>query len=107
MIAREMDVSLDGDRLRWTPVEVSRHPCGHHEVRMIADEDMDTPRPEQASGLTVERQEIADVFIDQARRHEIVGRHLRALSRLHLPREDPRRCYALAPSLASCVLPPG
>jgi hypothetical protein len=74
VVGRQVDVSLDGERLAIGIVEVGRHPGLHDEERVEADEHVRRAGPGQARRLAVQRREIREVLVDQARGDQVVVR---------------------------------
>ena len=73
VVAQEMDVGLDRHRLAGATIEVRRDPGGHDEVRVIADEHVDAAGSQQPCPFAVQRSQVPQMLVHQARRDEIVG----------------------------------
>ena len=71
VLAEQVDVAFDRDRLAVTPREVGRDAV-HQEVRVIAEEDEYARRGGEPRGFPVERQQLLEMLVRQDLEHQIV-----------------------------------
>jgi hypothetical protein len=76
VIADQMDMRLDRDRLARRAGEVRGHARGHDEVRVEGDHDEVAARRGEPRSLGVQRLQRGQVLVHERRDHEVVGARL-------------------------------
>src|SRR5215469_5322817 len=74
MLGKQVHVCFD---CYWLPIggsEMGRHACGHYEERMKPDEDIGRTVSGNSCRLAVKRREFGQVFVYEARRHQVISR---------------------------------
>jgi hypothetical protein len=72
VVAQEMDVRLDRDRVPVGVVEVGRHPGRHDEERVVPDEHERSRFVQETPRFAVQRRELWKMLVDKRAHHEVV-----------------------------------
>ncbi len=101
VVAQQVQVRLDRDRLARRAVVVRRHAGAHDELRVVADEHERARCPGQARGLGVERVQVGQVLVDERADDEVIGAAPRGRSPPRPPRPGACGRRERAPARAS------